>query len=62
MLNADELLRDWPHKLVPHAFPEARGGRWVLCRPLRDGSLRARLRDAWAVFTMKADAITWTGQ
>jgi hypothetical protein len=60
MLNADELLRNWPCKFVPHEL--AGGGRWVLCRPLRDGSLRARLRDAWVVFTMKADAIAWTGQ
>ena len=39
-------------------------GRWVLARPLnyQHRTLRAKLRDAWSVFTGKADAITWTEQ
>ena len=34
------------------------GGKWVPARPLI-GSMRDRIRAAWAVLTGKADAFTW---
>lgn len=34
-------------------------GRWYPARPLGYYSLRSRLKIAWAVFTGKADAVTW---
>lgn len=37
-------------------------GKWVAARPYGYFSLRNRLTLAWAVFTGKADALTWPGQ
>ena len=34
-------------------------GRWVPARPIRLIGWRHDLREAWAVFTRKADAFTW---
>lgn len=55
MYIIDDLLND--KALLPN-------GRWVLARPLnyQHRSLRARIKDAWAVFTGKADAVTWIEQ
>jgi hypothetical protein len=37
-------------------------GRWVPARPLGYYSLANRIRCSWAVFTGRADAVTWPGQ
>jgi hypothetical protein len=37
------------------------GGRWAVCRPenYKYESLKSRIKDAWAVLTRKADAVTY---
>ena len=46
------------------AVSTATGGRWVLSRPSSQILLsrRERLRDAWLVFTGRADAVQWHGK
>jgi len=34
-------------------------GIWVPARAIPSSNLRHRLKDAWLVFTMKAEAVTW---
>lgn len=37
-------------------------GRWVPARPMGFYGIGNRIRCAWAVFTGRADAVTWPGQ
>lgn len=35
------------------------GGRWVISKPYQIKTLWTRVKDAWAVLTGKAEAVTW---
>ena len=50
MLNIEWL------KNVSQQMPD---GRWIPARPEPDTRLRSRLRDAWAVFMCRAEAVCW---
>jgi len=57
LVNADALIATGNQ--MQAGLPD---GRWVAARPYGFHSWRYRWRNAWLVFTGKADALLWTGQ
>ena len=52
-------LRDLLQHCASGPRSGSKNGQWVPARPIGYFSLRNRIKAAWAVFTGRADAVTW---
>ena len=54
--NADYLADDY------EVHRQMEDGRWMLARPEGKTGVIHRLKQAWKVFTGRADVLVWTGE